>query len=339
MGAGSQRQPAFPPRFMETVPPHVIGRFYLVQQYLLGAESFWYPYIKTLPRPDRINSWAMPAFWPAEDIEFLEGTNAHAAIEEIQTNVKEEFKLARKVLKGEDFTGWKDYSRLLYNWAFCIFTSRSFRPSLVVSDQTKEDIWKLMPPSCGLDDFSVLQPLFDIANHSPAAKVAWDTASDPTACQLICKDAYEPGEQVYNNYGQKTNSELLLGYGFIFPQTAGFHNDYIHVRKREEPARTEAEEQGENRKPKDFLISLRPMADPSSLAGRARQLVRDPAFQARSCFAHFRRLPHLGYRVLDHGGERMDNHREVGVSQERRRSGRILLCRTPQDRPAVPYRT
>ena len=288
-GEGAGHDPAFPARFMESVPPHVIGRFYLMQQFLLGSRSYWYPYIKTLPQPDRVASWALPAFWPAEDIEFLENTNAHAAIDEIQANVKEEFKQARKLLRAEDFPGWQDYSRLLYNWAFCIFTSRSFRPSLVLSDQTKEKIWKLLPPSRDLDDFSILQPLFDIANHSPTAGIVWDTKSDPTACQLICKDSTGPGEQVFNNYGQKSNGELLLGYGFILPATDEFHNEYVHVRKREDLAggqpgggRTPNEKQK-----KDFLVSLRPMNDPSSLAGRSRQLISDPNFQIRPCFAHF----------------------------------------------------
>ncbi|KAM7199152.1 ribosomal lysine N-methyltransferase set10 [Rhypophila sp. PSN 637] len=257
--------PTFPPRFMDEVPPHVIGRFFLVHEYLKDKESFWRPYIATLPQPDQINSWILPAFWPEEDLDVLEGTNAHVAIQEIQANVRREFKQARKILKEEDFHNWQDYTKMLYNWAFCIFTSRSFRPSLILSEPVQKEASSLLPPDCELDDFSVLQPLFDIANHSMTARYEWDISSDPTSCRLICRDSYQPGEQVYNNYGLKSNSELLLGYGFILPETSDLHNDYVHVRKR-------GGEQENGDKPKDFLISLEPITHPKSLLGRSRQL-------------------------------------------------------------------
>lgn len=263
-----QHTSSFPTKFMTAVPPHVIGRFFLMQQYLQGDQSFWWPYIATIPRPEHFASWALPACWSDEDIETLEGTNAYAAISEIQENLKREFKQARKILKGENFNNWQDYTRLLYNWAFCIFTSRSFRPSLIVSPKSKDSISDLLPPECGIDDFSILQPLFDIANHSMTAKYSWDITSDPKCCQLICRDVYRPGAQVFNNYGRKTNSELLLGYGFILPETEELHNDYVHLRKRAD--------ESETGQPKDFIVSLRPLTHPSSLAGRARPTVLTP---------------------------------------------------------------
>jgi hypothetical protein len=250
---------------MTSIPPHVIGRFFLIKEYLKGNDSRWWPYIATLPQPEHVNSWALPAFWPEEDIDYLEGTNAHVAIEEIQANVKREFKQARKVLKEDGFRDWQDYTQMLYKWAFCLFTSRSFRPSLMLSKSAKEHVSGLLPAGCEIDDFSILQPLFDIGNHSMTSQYTWDVTSNPNSCQLICQDTYRPGDQVYNNYGLKTNSELLLAYGFILPETEALHNDYVHVRKRQQ-----ADDDASNEKPKDFLISLRPISHPSSLAGRAR---------------------------------------------------------------------
>ncbi|KAK4187794.1 hypothetical protein QBC35DRAFT_220129 [Podospora australis] len=269
--ADSPNTPAFPPQFMTTLPPHVIGRFFLIKEYLRGKTSFWYPYTATLPQPEHISSWSLPAFWPEDDIEFLEGTNAYVAIQEIQANVKSEYKQARKALKEADFEGWQDYTQMLYKWAFSIFTSRSFRPSLILSPANKEPISRLLPAGCELDDFSILQPLFDIGNHKMTAKYTWDVTSNPTCCQLICGDEYGPGEQVFNNYGLKSNSELLLGYGFILPETEHLHNDYVHVRKRQQ----QLPERDSSDKPKDFLISLRPISHPSSVAGLARLLARE----------------------------------------------------------------
>jgi hypothetical protein len=255
---------------MESLPPHVIGRFFLVQQYLRGQQSFWWPYIQTLPQPEHLASWTLPPFWPEEDLRFLHGTNAEFAVQEVQANVRREFKQARKLLKEAAFPGWQDYSRLLYNWACCIFTSRSFRPTTVLSEQLRKGARHILPRGCGFDDFSILMPVLDLANHSLTAKVTWDTTSDPSCCQFVSHDPCRPGQQIYNNYGMKTNSELLLGYGFVITEQEELHNDYIHLRKR-----SAEEEAGntETRGPalaKDFLVSLRPMLDPSSIVGRAR---------------------------------------------------------------------
>ncbi|KAK0729467.1 hypothetical protein B0H67DRAFT_638080 [Lasiosphaeris hirsuta] len=277
---------AFPPRFMASIPPHVIGRFFLISEYLKGADSFWAPYIASLPQPEHFSSWTPPPFWPEDDLDFLEGTNAYVAIGDIQAGVKREFKQARKLLKEDSFPNWQDYTRLLYNWAFSIFASRSFRPSLMVSPSAQEQALRILPPGCGIDDFSILQPLFDIGNHSMTSKYSWKTDADPArpSCQLVCEDAYRPGDQVFNNYGRKTNSELLLSYSFILPETDGLHNDYVHMRKREQDVAGSSPPD----KPTDFLISLRPFDHPSSLLARLRPGMQSPSQLHRlPLFAHF----------------------------------------------------
>ncbi|KAB5585101.1 hypothetical protein GE09DRAFT_945733 [Coniochaeta sp. 2T2.1] len=280
--------PSFPPSFISSLPPHVIGRFYLIQQYLLGPASFWHPYIRALPQPEHLSSWALPAFWPEEDIDFLEGTNAEVAVREVQTNVKGEFKRARKILKEVEFPGWQDYSRLLYNWAFCMFTSRSFRPTTVFSEKLRRDLREqgVLQEGVRDDDFSVLMPVMDIGNHDMRIKVKWDTETEERACRFLSRDGMRPKEQIFNNYGMKTNSELLLGYGFIVPETEELHNDYVHVRMRQLEGANEAGGGGDE-KPKDFLISLRPMRDSSSLAGLSRLRLRaQEDFQVSPALVH-----------------------------------------------------
>ena len=297
---------AFPPGFTQSLPPHVLGRFFLIKEYLKGKDSLWWPYLATLPSPDQISAWVLPPFWPYDEIRYLEGTNAHVAIQEIQANVKGEFKQARKLLKAENFPDVAAYTNLMYKWAFCIFTSRSFRPSLILSDATKQHVSTLLPEGVELDDFSILQPVLDIANHSPTARYSWDTTSPADACTLICRDRYAPGAQIFNNYGLKTNSELLLGYGFILPPTPDLHNDYVHVRKTTshrtspspDPNQDQDQDPGSNvvspsrspttnnnatnpLLPQTFLVSLRPIAHPSSVVSWARPR-RPPSDQSPS---------------------------------------------------------
>ncbi|KAF9878195.1 set domain protein [Colletotrichum karsti] len=261
----------FPPSFLDNVPPHVIGRFFLIHQYLLGKDSFWYPYIKTLPLPGNLQSWILPPLWPSDDIELLEDTNVHVAITEIKARLKAEYKQAIAAF-GED-PARRDYTRLLYNWAYCMFTSRSFRPSLVIPASRQHTL--SLPEGCAIDDFSLLLPLFDVGNHSPLARISWDHPEDTAdICALKTLDAYQPGDQVYNNYGTtKTNAELMLGYGFRIPESEGLHNDYIHVQKR--GGGQSSDEGSKVAKSKDYLISLRPVTDPSSVAVRSTQLLQN----------------------------------------------------------------
>lgn len=286
-----ESSPAFPSEF-STLPPHVVGRFYLIQQYLLGKSSFWHPYIATLPQPDVISSWSLPPFWPEDDASFLEGTNTGIAAEAIRDQLKKEYKEARKILKEANVPNWQDYTRPLHNWAYSIFASRSFRPSLVIS-QAAASSSKLLPDGVAIDDFSVLLPVFDIVNHSMQAQVRWLAAEgdDDRACRFQTFDSYRPGEQVFNSYGRKTNSELLLSYGFVVPESETLHNDYFHLRKRAGAGGGGAQQvttgAGSVGPPQDFLVSLRPINHPSSCAGRARQKVaQDPEFDLRPEFSH-----------------------------------------------------
>lgn len=289
-----QQAASFPPELLKAAP-HIVGRFFLMQQYLLGHNSFWHPYIATLPQPDVASSWSSPPFWPEEDAEFLEGTNTGVAAETIRAQLKDEFKLARRALKDANFENWQDYTRLLYNWAYSMFASRSFRPSLVMPKAMQNQV---LPDGVAIDDFSVLLPVFDIINHSMKAQVQWvvdHEGTDARVCHFQTLDTYKPGDQVFNSYGKKTNSELLLSYGFVLPETDDLHNDYVHVRKRsgvlpnggvQQPCGAGAGA-GSAEIPQDFLVSLRPMNDPSSYAGLARQTVaKDAGFQIRPEFAH-----------------------------------------------------
>jgi hypothetical protein len=258
----------FPPEFLSNVPPHVIGRFFLIQEYLRRQDSAWWPYIRTLPPPEHMTGM-LPVVWPAGDIEFLRGTNAYVAVQEIRSALKKEHKHAMKFLPDRF---QYEYTRPLYHWAYCIFTTRSFRPSLIMTD-----VQSLSLP-CQIDDFSILLPLFDIGNHSPLAKTAWVTDEGSHTCTLRSCQPYSERQQVYNNYGMKTNAELLLGYGFILPEIPDFHNDYVHIKTKANPDAGDLEA--------SHIVALRPFAHPSSVTGRSRLL--DP--NHISCippFSHF----------------------------------------------------
>ncbi|KAK5989271.1 Ribosomal lysine N-methyltransferase set10 [Cladobotryum mycophilum] len=204
---------------------------------------------------------------PQEEAELLEGTNVDVGIEKIRADVNKEFRQAKELLSLHPKDGADDFgqqlTKTLYQWAYCIFSSRSFRPSLVLSEEQQ----KTLPDKVGIDDFSVLLPLFDIGNHDMTTEIRWDLSETPAGghtCDLRINKSHNPGDQIFNNYSMKTNAELLLGYGFMVPVTNDLHNDYTHVRKRS-PNGTAAVPGDE------YLISRRPINHPSSLLARSKQ--------------------------------------------------------------------
>lgn len=107
-----------------------------------------------------------------------------------------------------------------------MFTSRAFSSRSVTPQESKYwTTYKTGPdgrrqtvlmdmshvPSADLD-FSVLFPVLDAANHHHTAKADW--TFDPGRFTVARSDRIEGDQEVYNNYGPKSNDELLMGYGF-----------------------------------------------------------------------------------------------------------------------------
>lgn len=290
--------PAFPKEFLAKTRAHVTGRLFLVKELLRGEESFWYPYIQALPQPEDFDDWALPPFWPEEEAELLEGTNVEIGLDKIHDEIRQEFQEAKSLLLALQKDAEDDFGELLtmelYQWAYCIYSSRSFRPSLVLT-RTQQST---LPDDVSINDFSVLLPLFDIGNHDMTVKVRWDLAptddnSGEVACHLKIGREHTPGQQIFNNYSPKTNAELLLGYGFMLPATDELHNDYIHVRKRTPPAPPPPVNQAGGNVPEEYLISLHPIAHASSFLAISKQnLVVNPQPPLPGLLGAFKHVQH-----------------------------------------------
>lgn len=211
----------FPQEFLDLDAegePHIIGHFFLVKQYLLGQDSFWFSYIRTLPQPNDSKKLAIPVWWPQSDQAFLEGTNAGPPIKKRQDIWVEEWSRGISLLGTDE--AWKGYTYDLYQWAATIFGSRSFRASLVLDTPTESD---RMYDNIVNDRFSVLLPILDIGNHNGVNNATWKVVrncgpggSEKGMCFSNIK-AIQRGVQIFNYYGDKSNSELLVAYGFTLP--------------------------------------------------------------------------------------------------------------------------
>lgn len=141
----------FPQVFLDRTPFHVIGKFFLCQQYLISKDSFWFSYISSLPQPGTaeynggsFNSpdaerLGTPLFWTEDDLYWIKGTNLDAARLERLALWKQEWSDGRDMLRDEGFANWESYTYNLFGWASTIFSSRCFGSSLLPSNALENE--------------------------------------------------------------------------------------------------------------------------------------------------------------------------------------------------------
>ncbi|KAK9916904.1 hypothetical protein WJX75_008596 [Coccomyxa subellipsoidea] len=182
-----------------------------------GVHSKWATYINVLPE-----SYEDPMWWSEENLDILKGTRLEAAVEHYVKGL-EDLRVWRarlctiqRELGGvnvlEEEAGQWAMSETALKWAKSTVWSRSFNIKSLGAAQ-KESI--------------ALIPVLDMLDHNPHQHVAWHTGSTgQDNFQFFTKSAIKKGDQLYSNYGHKSNEELLLGYGFVLePNTA----DYFSV--------------------------------------------------------------------------------------------------------------
>lgn len=201
------------------------------------ADSRFRPYLESLPSLSQMS--ASPYLWAPEDLAMLKGSNLGSSLRENITTLVDEWWLIISVLpdsikkpeahfvnmkfyyehrfhtdadlheylhseEGADIENWTSFPN--YMWASMIVKSRAF-PSYLLEHCPSVNKADLCQP-----DAAMLLPVVDLLNHSPKANVSWDCHDD--VFDFISHDPSAPGDQVFNNYGQKGNEELLLAYGF-----------------------------------------------------------------------------------------------------------------------------
>lgn len=222
----------------------VIVRFFVVNEYLKREESFWWPYIRSLPQPDKAQMLGTPLYYDEEDFAWIRGTNLEHASGKTERMWHIEYDEALQSLVPMAGSHAAEWSWSLYKWTATIMSSRCFPASALANSVLKEQqcgSTKPYPeePSDALEPGSpVLIPGIDLLNHRPTAKVTWQWTS--TNCRLVTNAHLEPGTQIWNNYGQKSNEErknkpmgpvpcdlltmsVILGYGFSLADNPADH--------------------------------------------------------------------------------------------------------------------
>lgn len=201
--------------------------------------EFFRPYINILPK---LNSMRIhPFFWTKEELQLIKGSDLFLTIKfkllalydeyrnymklyefgngdlsiingDIQQSDDELFAIIEHLQhilkKSSDAIEWTSF--VAYVWSNLIFFSRAF-PSLITGEDKKEL------------NLAFLLPIVDLLNHNNTTKVSWNYSDD--TFNYTNKDlAYlKNGDELFNNYGEKSNVDYLISYGFLNSQE-NIHN-------------------------------------------------------------------------------------------------------------------
>ncbi|RIA84403.1 hypothetical protein C1645_742343 [Glomus cerebriforme] len=225
---------------------------FLIHEKLLERNSFYFPYINILPKhvnsllyydENEINSW-------------LKGTDIENFVIEKRSQLKKDYEEILKALPSDGILSEK-ISWELYLWGYYIVTSRSF-PNKLIDPEDAESTEALIP-------------LADSLNHRPRQKITWQF-SDREYMRLVAGETIECGKEIYNNYGPKSNKELLLGYGFCIKDNP---DDWITIKLNfdQDPDREEKLEILKNLELSELTHYIKKDYIPNKLLSQCRILV------------------------------------------------------------------
>lgn len=219
-----------------------------------SKECMFRDYLRSLP-----SEYEDPAWWKEEEVkELLAGTNLmegamlrRAWLKRIYTALVPELITSNPDLFKKDIYTYENFL-----WAHSAFSSRGFphilsqKPDEKDTTVTRESKASSIPTfhsssstsqlsappppligcegATGVNPFQdpphepigCMLPVLDLLNHAPRTPIAWIRNSEGVSFIHEGKEALQTGEEVNNNYGPKSNEELLMGFGFTLPTNA-----------------------------------------------------------------------------------------------------------------------
>jgi hypothetical protein len=192
--------PAVVPEYMDE---YIAIALLIMHEKLKGPSSKWKPYLDILPKVEDV----YPSFiWADAELDMLKGSPTYFASKSLRSKLEKEYEelKTRTLLKNPDKFPLDKYSLQLFLWAFVMLFSRAARLSSKIGGEEL-----------------ALVPYADLMNHNPFSNTYIDAQT--SGLPLISRTEevavyadrnYKKFEQVFINYGEKGNADLLLLYGF-----------------------------------------------------------------------------------------------------------------------------
>ncbi|KAH9482517.1 Ribosomal lysine N-methyltransferase set10 [Psilocybe cubensis] len=187
---------------------------YIALHWILGSSEkrlLHFEYLNTLPTPGQLKT---PLHFSPSELDLFKGTNLYSATLDRQREWNEEWSSCRSIVSQANAETGACFEWELYLRAATYLSSRAFPSSLLAET-----------PSLVSTPFTgpILIPGVDALNHKRGEPVSWlvNHTSDSTTqskISLVLHSSAVSGQELFNNYGPKPNSELILGYGFSTPR-------------------------------------------------------------------------------------------------------------------------
>lgn len=177
---------------------------FLVFQRHLAEKSFWYHYINSLPK-----TFPIPAFYNfSNDVPDFLSEEISKMLKKMREQYEHFLQSINKSLKCDhcNNSAGSIFDFESFKWAWCTVNSRAVYISPDCGGNLK---FQLTDSNC-----LALAPYLDLFNHSNSAKVKAAVTSDGSYEITTLTDC-KKFSQVFINYGQHSNLNLYLQYGFI----------------------------------------------------------------------------------------------------------------------------
>jgi histone-lysine N-methyltransferase SETD3 len=170
----------------------------LIQQMAMGEKSKWKIYFNVLPKEQDLN---LGFRWNLHDIVFLRGSKTLNASIYLKEKIKIQFLKLEKTIFSKNRLKYPTsfFNLQQWEWALSILLSRA----IFLQNSRKVS----------------LVPYADFMNHNPFSTSYIDSKkvsfSQNFEIVMYADKDYNKFDQIFTTYGQKTNLELFLLYGFI----------------------------------------------------------------------------------------------------------------------------
>ena len=179
-------------------PKQMLLTTFLLNEIDKGNQSKWKFYLDFLPS----NYSNFPSFYGKKEYEILNGTQFLESLEKKKRSIKKDYDLLAKYIPGfskYDFNFFKKWREVVGSRVFGVIINGK-RNTIIV-------------------------PFADLLNHKRPQETYWNYDNKASSFFIEGTANIKEGHEVFDSYGQKTNSVFLLNYGFTDK-----NNKYIKFR-------------------------------------------------------------------------------------------------------------
>ncbi|CUS24794.1 LAQU0S19e01772g1_1 [Lachancea quebecensis] len=185
---------------------------------VMNRNSQWWPYFEVLPEPARLNSLM---YWTDEELEHLKPSGVCERVD--REGAEEMYARVTKYIEDLEITELANITWDEFMHVASIIMAYSFdmeRPDYEDSDEEIEEEDEEEDEEGGKNTvwkdgyFKSMVPMADMLN-SDTQKCNANLTYSSEALIMVAVADIPNGEQIYNNYGDYSNSELLRRYGYV----------------------------------------------------------------------------------------------------------------------------